>query len=68
MSNWISVGDRLPDNESGYRVLVLANDIISQFIEITNHNGKMWLQEGGTEYPPIVTHWMPLPPPPEQAK
>ena len=66
MSEWISVEDRLPDDESGYRVLVTANDILSQWVEILNHNGKFWVIDGGVEYPAIVTHWMPLPKPPTQ--
>ena len=61
--NWISVDDRMPDDESGYRVLVTANDIVSQWTEILNHNKTMWVMQGGDEYPAIVTHWMPLPKP-----
>ena len=65
MSNWISVEEAYPDDESGYRVIVLANDIVSQWIEIVGYNKKCWMK-GGLKYPPIVTHWMPLPEPPKE--
>ena len=64
MSEWTSVEEAYPDNETGYKVLVVANDIVSQWVEIVNYNGKTWMK-GGSEYPPIVTHWMPLPEPPK---
>ena len=63
MTEWISVEDRLPDDESGYKVLVTANDIVSQWVKILNHNKVFWIDSGGVEYPAIVTHWMPLPEP-----
>jgi hypothetical protein len=66
MSEWISVEDELPNDESGYKVLVSANDIVGQWVEILNYNGKCWIVDGGVEYPAIVTHWMPLPKPPTQ--
>jgi len=44
--NWIDVNDRLPDDESGYRVLVTANDIVSQWVEILNHNKVFWIIDG----------------------
>jgi len=63
MNKWINVKDRLPDDKSGYKVLVTANDIVSQWVEILHHNKVFWLDIGGVEYPAIVTHWMPLPKP-----
>jgi len=65
---WISVDDHLPDDESGYKVLVYANDIVSSWTQILNHNGKYWVHNGDEEFPPTVTHWMPLPSPPEAIK
>lgn len=65
---WISVKDRLPDDNSGYVVLAFCNDIVGSWIEILHHNGKFFLSDGGKEYPCIVTHWMPLPKPPEDIK
>ncbi|MEH6451347.1 MAG: DUF551 domain-containing protein [Oleispira sp.] len=59
-SKWISVQESYPNNESGYRVLVVANDIVGQWTEIINYDGERWMQNG-SEYPPIVTHWMPIP-------
>ena len=61
---WISVEDRMPDDESGYKVLVFANDIISSWVELINYNGEHWVHNGGKIYPPIVTHWQPIPKPP----
>ena len=58
---WISVEDRLPDDDSGYRVLVYCNDIVYSWIQILHYNKKHFLKEGGEEFPCIVTHWMPLP-------
>ena len=66
MSKWISVKDRLPENE--HRVLVFANDIVSEFCEVVGWNGGDFLAIGfghNIIYPPMVTHWMPLPEPPE---
>lgn len=65
MSEWISVEDRYPDDDSGYRVLVLANDIVSEWVEIAHYNKRNWIMRGGLDYPSIVTHWMPLPEPPK---
>ena len=72
MSNWISVEDELPDNNE--MVIVFSNDIINAFVETAYYytcpeylTGN-WCDENGDDYPPITTHWMPLPPPPEQAK
>lgn len=62
MSEWISVEDRLPKDT--FEVLVFANDIVSSFIEVVGWDGRDFLAIGfGADivYPPIVTHWMPLP-------
>jgi len=61
---WISAEDALPDDVSGYRVLVTANDIVSEWIQVLNYNGTDWVHNGGEVFPPIVTHWTPLPPKP----
>lgn len=63
---WISVEDRLPDDESGYQVLVFANDIVSSWRQFLNHDGKRWVDKGGYDFIPIVTHWMQLPEPPNE--
>ena len=68
MSEWISVEDRLPDETS--QVLVVANDIVNEFVDVVTayicpeYENLMW-EKDGEDYPPIVTHWMPLPKPPQ---
>lgn len=67
--NWISVKDRLPDNEK----TVLIYDVRCRIIEIAyrvstgnKELGIVWFypeNKGCTE--DEVTHWMPLPEPPK---
>ena len=57
---WISVEDRLPDDESGYRVLVYANDIVSGWVEIVSFARGEWFLDCSV-YPAIITHWQKLP-------
>ena len=65
MSDWISVGDKLP--ETGSRNLVLANDIVSEWVDIAKayvcpeYGNLVWEDADEEDYVPIVTHWMPLP-------
>lgn len=63
---WIACADRLPDEDGEY--LVLANDIVKQWMEVRRlktHHRKIWVDDDGfSSWPPIVTHWMPLPSPP----
>lgn len=64
MSDWVSVDDRLPDSGEWYLV---ANSKYKHleivFFDGTNGAGIHWLQNG--DYLERVTHWMPLPEPPE---
>lgn len=62
---WISVKDRLPETES--RCLVIRYDAVTK----TSFRDILWFDKGtwwnrifGGEY--SVTHWMPLPEPPEE--
>lgn len=64
---WIScVDDYMPDKDGSY--LILVNDIVNQWQEVRHlktHHYKRWIDDDGfSDYPPIVTHWMPLPEPP----
>ncbi len=58
---WISVEDRLPNNEQ--RILVSDGDfiVIDEFIE---EEDDFYL-ESGLELVDEVSHWMPLPEPPK---
>ena len=66
-SPWISVNDRLPEDEQG--VLVLTNGRPQKNIELINacelatfYVGEGWLFEAYPDWDdPQVTYWMPLP-------
>ena len=57
--HWISVKDRLP--ESGVDVLVFTDD----YCAYTAHYDGYWWLSGEPTLSYNVTHWMPLPEPPE---
>lgn len=62
--NWISVKDRLPNQSE--RVLIAHK----QGVTLAWHNGGYWTKGAATKHRIIktVTHWMPLPEPPEVEK
>lgn len=68
---WISVEDRLP--EIGEEVLVVDVDVSDVIVRVysLNHDtkGYYWDDEGGwwNDFE-CVTHWMPLPEPPERGE
>ena len=78
--NWISVKDRLPDDEQ--EVLVIAHGWDGRLVYVGSHKRvepqKSWLTGitnkssewslWGWSYlkEPIVTHWLPMPEPPEE--
>ena len=57
--HWISVKDRVP--ESGIGVLVFTDD----YCAYTAHYDGYWWLSGEPTLSYDVTHWMPLPAPPE---
>jgi hypothetical protein len=60
MSEWISVKDRLPDDCQKVLIYTQANKIAHEmYVHFydSRANSPIWN---------IVTHWMPLPPPPKQ--
>lgn len=64
---WISVKKETPKETMD--VLVVANDIVNEWIDIVKayicpEYGNVIWEKDGEDYPPIVTHWMPLPQPP----
>lgn len=58
-NQWISVEDRLPEEDS----VVLVFDGLYVWIAYRNHVLGTWNVEGDSVR--AVTHWMPLPEPPE---
>ena len=59
---WISVSERLPDFEVD--VLVFCNGVAQWGVHSNNCIG--WaLATGWADYDDVVTHWMPMPEPPE---
>ena len=59
MNEWINVRDRLPNTSDDVWVF----DGLAQY-EGFYQNGDWWYT-GGSQFPVEVTHWQPLPPPPE---
>jgi len=58
---WISVKDRLPENDN--EVLIVASgEVTTAFYEA----GDFGWSYGTTGYETTITHWMPLPKPPEE--
>lgn len=70
MSEWISVKDRLPEGEEDVLVHLTSKElVVGAFMTALIHDERFWvLSRGGDFYacPQFgVTHWMPLPEPPE---
>jgi len=66
MSQWISIEERVPDNEES--VLVFdrkARDYCNMWVGWYDPNYMRWVCEGSPYF--HVTHWMPLPEPPVTA-
>lgn len=61
-NGWISVDERLPDDDHDVLVLTAGNQ---QEVAWYHSWLKCW-HWGRDERLPNVTHWRPLPPPPEQ--
>ncbi len=66
MSEWISVKDRLPERDGRYIVFTDRNCVTTArfYVPMTFHDG--YCRKGGWQYNRKVTHWMPLPEPPEE--
>ena len=64
LDRWISVDDMLPEDST--RVLV-AN---RSGVNVACYNGRYWERGASNKHIPLttVTHWMPLPEPPENGR
>jgi hypothetical protein len=67
VTEWISVNDKLPNRDGFYLVLENVNQVAGCY-----HSGYYhwcrefgWNADGGRINIQTVTHWMPLPTPPE---
>lgn len=67
MSEWVSVRDRLP--EIGVEVLVYDCGFMGVWSLNKTDQGVFWEDGHGDQYSvDEVTHWMPLPEPPEEGR
>ena len=63
---WISVEDRLPEASKEKEVLVcLRLDAVRQLVTTHRIAGKRWFESKAWKR---VTHWMPLPEPPQEGE
>ena len=68
MSEWISVKDKLPD-AGGYVVCIAKRNPFSRFMPMVARIEKNgWVNPITEQYISEITHWMPLPEPPEEEK
>ena len=60
---WISVKDRLPEKDGDYLVYSTF-----ELVDRLRFFDGVWWDYGAECQPGVVTHWMPLPEPPEVSK
>lgn len=67
---WVSVEDRLPDSQADVLVVAFWHERWQTMIGWHSDIGKKWrvITPHGEREPGGVTHWMPLPEPPEVQK
>ena len=69
-TDWIPVTERLPEDDICVLVLAsgrpLSNVLLDRCQEIAEHSDDGWIVAEWPEWKnPVITHWMPLPDPPE---
>lgn len=62
-AKWIAVSDRLPLNDGQYLCATWLHMDMTQHVEVASYRGG-----AGTFSEASVTHWMPLPQPPQGDK
>ena len=68
VQEWISVKDRLPE-AGGYVVCIAKRNPFSRFMPMVARIEKNgWVNPITEQYISEVTHWMPMPEPPEREK
>ena len=68
VQEWISVEDRLPE-VGGYVVCIAKRNPFSRFMPMAARIEKNgWVNPMTEQYISEVTHWMPMPNPPEREK
>ena len=68
VQEWVSVNDRLPE-AGGYVVCIAKRNPFSRFMPMVARIEKNgWVNPITEQYISQVTHWMPLPPSPEDMK
>ena len=68
VQEWISVEDRLPEI-GGYVVCIAKRNPFSRFMPMVARIEKNgWVNPMTEQYISEVTHWMPMPEPPEMGK
>ena len=67
MSKWISVNDRLPKGNYDSDLVDVYSVLQGRIIDCNYINNDYWMTGTGYEIDD-VTHWMPLPAPPENVR
>jgi hypothetical protein len=62
MTKWIKCSERLPDDS---RIVLVFSKGQLHFGSYNDWEKVWWIYEGGNCFTAYVTHWMPLPEPPE---
>jgi len=66
MSDWISVKDRLPENDDNYLILFeYGRYRFNERVIVGFYSNNKWCVSGHSNNLDTVTHWMPLPEPPK---
>lgn len=68
VQEWISVKDRLPEKNHAVLGWYKDNPFAGYTYEVVSWNGHGWVFVYAQRYVTNVTHWMPMPKPPQTEK